>query len=86
VAPAHKEEGIWTESGLRLDGGFARILHLALEFECRTGRSAMDMTIGQLLARSRKMQEIDKLKTLQMANAVATAMSGEEKAWDALTS
>lgn len=46
----------------------------------------MGMTIGQLIARSRKLQEIDKLKTLQMANAVATAMSGEEKAWDALTS
>lgn len=46
----------------------------------------MDMTIGQLVARTRKMQEIDKLRTLQMANAVATAMSGEEKAWDALTS
>lgn len=46
----------------------------------------MDMTIGQLLARNRKMQEIDKLKTLQMARAVATAMSGGENEWDALTS
>ena len=58
---------------------------MALEFECRTGRSGMDMTIGQLVARIRKLQEIDKLKTLQAANATAVGMSGDEKAWNALT-
>ncbi len=45
----------------------------------------MDMTIGQLVARIRKLQEIDKLKTLQAANATAVGMSGDEKAWNALT-
>jgi hypothetical protein len=61
------------------------LLHLALEYECRTGATAMNMTMGQLIARTRKLQELDKLQTFVMAQAVATAMSGDEKAWNALT-
>ncbi len=62
-----------------------RIIKLAVEFECRTGRSAGDLTLGQLAARTETLREIEKLRTFEMAKAVATAMSGNEKAWDALT-
>jgi hypothetical protein len=58
---------------------------LAIEFECRTGQRSGDLTLGQLAARTATLRELDKLKTFEMAKAVAVAMSGDEKAWTALT-
>lgn len=43
------------------------------------------MTLGQLTARTATLREMDKLRTFEMAKAVAVAMSGDEKAWNALT-
>jgi hypothetical protein len=57
---------------------------LAVEYECRTGRSAGPLRIGQLMARIYTLRSLDKMKTMDMARAVATAMSGNEKAWTAL--
>ncbi|MDX1216315.1 hypothetical protein [Sinorhizobium meliloti] len=70
---------------MNLDGALPRIVRLAVEYECRTGRHAGDLTLGQLAARTATLRQMEKLRTFEMAKAVATAMSGNEKAWDALT-
>ncbi len=36
------------------------------------------------MARIHTLRAMDRMKMVDMARAVATAMSGEEKAWDAL--
>lgn len=59
-------------------------MKLALEYEIDTGRSGMDLTPAELIWRTKIRGERNKLGTLQMASAMATAMSGDEKAWDAL--
>lgn len=45
----------------------------------------MNMTMGQLTARLLTFRDIDKAKNIEMAKAVNAAMSGDEKAWNALT-
>jgi hypothetical protein len=70
--------------GLPVDGRIVTLVKLALEYEIETGRSGMDLTPTELIWRTKIRGERDKFGTLQMASAMATAMSGNEKLWDAL--
>ncbi|MGO7273941.1 hypothetical protein ACCT18_01385 [Rhizobium ruizarguesonis] len=58
---------------------------MAVRYECMTGRHAGDLTLGQLSARMATLMEIEKHRTVNTANAVAVALSGSEKDWEALT-
>ncbi|MBY5873720.1 hypothetical protein [Rhizobium leguminosarum] len=55
-----------------------------MEYELATGRSAMDMTPGQLLFRIKLLEQRQKAETQRMAAAVAVALSGSKEAWKAL--
>ncbi len=57
---------------------------MALEYELETGRSGMDFTPDELIWRSLVIRDRSKERTVQMANAVAVAMSSDQKAWDLL--
>lgn len=61
-----------------------RLMKLAVEYELATGRSAMEMTPGQLLFRMKILEQRQKAETQRMAAAVAVAMSGSKEAWAAL--
>ncbi|MDR6664033.1 hypothetical protein [Rhizobium sp. 1399] len=61
---------------------------MVLEYEVRTGIPAdriMNFTVGQLMARMRIRQDLDKVLTMNTARSVAVGMSGDEKAWETLT-
>lgn len=70
--------------GLPVNGRIVTLMKMALQYEIETGRSGMDLTPSELIWRTEILTERDKLGTLRTANAMATALSGNEKAWDAL--
>lgn len=70
--------------GLPVDGRIVTLVKMAMQYEIETGRSGMDLTPSELIWRTEILMERDKLGTLRTASAMATALSGNEKAWDAL--
>lgn len=60
------------------------MVKLALEYELETGRSGFDFTPTELLWRTRTLEEREKVQRINMARAVAVAMSSNEEAWDSL--
>lgn len=70
--------------GLPVDGRIVTLVKMALQYEIETGRCGMDLTPSELIWRTEILMEREKLGTLRTANAMATALSGNEKAWDAL--
>ncbi|OHV83648.1 hypothetical protein [Rhizobium sp. LCM 4573] len=71
--------------GLPVDGRIVTLVKMALQYEVETGRPGIDLTPSELIWRTEILKERDKLEALRTACAMATALSGNEKALAALT-
>ena len=67
-----------------MDGGFVQLVKLAVDYTNRTGRDGLAMSPLRLQFAIRVLRDQDRRQRIDIAEAVATAMSGKEEHWKAL--
>lgn len=70
---------------MNLNGGFVEMVKQAVDYTNRTGIDGLALSPLQLEMRMRVLRQQELRDRMNIARAVATAMSGDEKAWKELT-